>query len=287
VPVLDGLVSDGRVRDGLKRAWAAHLATDADDTPNQAHRLESQVQRARENLQRPTTLLVDRMIEKGACADLAIKARADADAAEAELATVRYDAARPRPKLPPLDRLLATAGGWTTVLEGAAVVAQREVLAVLIERMVPVRERQSVYRVEITWTPLCDALRTTTRAKGSRLPGSRKSVRLLGPTELVNCKRAGWSDPISLRLLASLSAPVCQRLDARVCCYPRMSEGRLLTVSEVADRPRLKPETVRRWLRSGKLRGVSAGWRVPESNVKRLLPGSSQEAEEALDDRQR
>jgi excisionase family DNA binding protein len=55
----------------------------------------------------------------------------------------------------------------------------------------------------------------------------------------------------------------------------------MLTVSEVADRLRLKPETVRRWLRSGKLHGVSlgsdsAGWRIPESEVQRLLAGSSQ-----------
>ena len=56
----------------------------------------------------------------------------------------------------------------------------------------------------------------------------------------------------------------------------------MLTVSEVAERLRLKPETVRRWLRSGKLHGVSlgsdsAGWRVPEAEVERLLASSSQE----------
>ncbi len=55
-----------------------------------------------------------------------------------------------------------------------------------------------------------------------------------------------------------------------------MPDEQVLTVSEVADRLRLKPETVRRWLRSGKLRGISlgsdsAGWRVPESEVRRLL----------------
>jgi excisionase family DNA binding protein len=55
-----------------------------------------------------------------------------------------------------------------------------------------------------------------------------------------------------------------------------MAEDRLLTVQEVAERLRLKPETVRRWLRSGKLRGISlgsdhAGWRVRESEVARFL----------------
>ena len=66
-----------------------------------------------------------------------------------------------------------------------------------------------------------------------------------------------------------------------------MSDGRVLTVSEVADRLRLKPETVRRWLRSGKLRGVSlgsdsAGWRVPQSGVERLLAGSNQSDSELV-----
>jgi excisionase family DNA binding protein len=55
-----------------------------------------------------------------------------------------------------------------------------------------------------------------------------------------------------------------------------MADDRLLTVPEVADRLRLKPETVRRWLRSGKMKGIAlgsdhAGWRVRESEVDRLL----------------
>jgi excisionase family DNA binding protein len=60
-----------------------------------------------------------------------------------------------------------------------------------------------------------------------------------------------------------------------------MAEDRLLTVAEVAERLRLKPETVRRWLRSGRLRGISlgsdhAGWRVRESEIERLLSGEPQ-----------
>lgn len=52
-------------------------------------------------------------------------------------------------------------------------------------------------------------------------------------------------------------------------------EDRLLKVSEVADRLRVDPETVRVWLRQGKLKGAmlsrAAGWRIPESEVRRLL----------------
>ncbi|SRR5712691_3855417 len=101
---------------------------------------------------------------KDAYDDLVVKARTDADAAETELATVRHDGARPGPKLPPLDQVLATAVGWEIVLEGADVIAQRQVLAILIDRIVPVRERQSVYRVDITWTPLGETLRAMTAA---------------------------------------------------------------------------------------------------------------------------
>ena len=57
-----------------------------------------------------------------------------------------------------------------------------------------------------------------------------------------------------------------------------MQEERLLKVREVAERLRVDPETVRRWLRIGKLRGskISAtrgGYRIPESEIARLLRG--------------
>ncbi len=55
-----------------------------------------------------------------------------------------------------------------------------------------------------------------------------------------------------------------------------MADDPLLTVPEVAARLRLKPETVRRWLRSGRLAGISlgsdhAGWRVRESSLAAFL----------------
>lgn len=55
-----------------------------------------------------------------------------------------------------------------------------------------------------------------------------------------------------------------------------MNEERLLTVREVAERVRTSEETIRRWLKSGRLRGVrpggtKLGWRIPTSEVDRLL----------------
>lgn len=55
-----------------------------------------------------------------------------------------------------------------------------------------------------------------------------------------------------------------------------MVDTELLTVEEVASKIKATPTTVRRWLHSGKLRGVrlggtKLGWRIPTSEVTRLL----------------
>lgn len=61
-----------------------------------------------------------------------------------------------------------------------------------------------------------------------------------------------------------------------------MNEQRLLTVREVAERLRSSPETVRRWLRQGKLRGfrpggTKLGYRVPEGELQRFLRNAGEE----------
>ena len=50
----------------------------------------------------------------------------------------------------------------------------------------------------------------------------------------------------------------------------------MLTVDEAAATLRVTAETVRRWLRDGRIRGVrlggrKAGWRIPAGEVRRLL----------------
>jgi excisionase family DNA binding protein len=52
-----------------------------------------------------------------------------------------------------------------------------------------------------------------------------------------------------------------------------------LTVAEVAERLKVYPGTVKRWLRDGKLAGVSlgdrAGWRIAEADLDRFLLAQS------------
>jgi len=57
-----------------------------------------------------------------------------------------------------------------------------------------------------------------------------------------------------------------------------MTNERYLTVAEAAERLRVTQETVKRWLRSGRLRGsrpggTKAGWRIPASAVEAILDG--------------
>ena len=60
-----------------------------------------------------------------------------------------------------------------------------------------------------------------------------------------------------------------------------MADEELLTVAEAARRLRLSQETIRRWLREERIRGIRlatarAGWRIPASEVSEMLSGGRQ-----------
>ena len=63
-----------------------------------------------------------------------------------------------------------------------------------------------------------------------------------------------------------------------------MGQDEWLTVEEVARRLKVHPESVRRWLKAGKLRGhlISrrAGWRIRATEVDRFVTGEQAEPEE-------
>jgi excisionase family DNA binding protein len=61
-----------------------------------------------------------------------------------------------------------------------------------------------------------------------------------------------------------------------MCYTPCMDGDKLLTVEEVAERLRVNPYTVRRWLRDGTLSGKlmggrRGGYRIAESELARFL----------------
>jgi len=67
-----------------------------------------------------------------------------------------------------------------------------------------------------------------------------------------------------------------------------MTEERLFTVREVAERIRSSPQTVRRWLQQGKLRGfrpggTKLGYRVRESDLQRFLSGPEESSSRDAD----
>jgi excisionase family DNA binding protein len=58
-----------------------------------------------------------------------------------------------------------------------------------------------------------------------------------------------------------------------------MAKDTLLTVQQVAERLQLNPETIRRWVREGKLRAIKlgsnrGGFRIRESDIRRLTAHS-------------
>jgi excisionase family DNA binding protein len=60
---------------------------------------------------------------------------------------------------------------------------------------------------------------------------------------------------------------------------------RYLSPDDVARRLNVKPLTVRRWLKDGKLRGIKVGrlWRVRESDLEAFLKGGEREQAEKAD----
>ena len=154
---------DGRLEAALRHAWQTlQQPSGTSDMSHRIRSLEAEAKRARQRLTDAAVLLVDRTIDKGGYELLRDKARADLDAAEAELERLRK--IKPERELPSLDEVLHRADGWAIVVRGTDIPAQREVLSLLIEQVVPVRVGRGKYEVRIAWTSLGDALRQAATA---------------------------------------------------------------------------------------------------------------------------
>jgi len=163
--VLDGMAAliaplastDSALRTALRRAWAALGRSEGTAGHGQRRQaLERMISQARTRLTTAATLLVDGTIDKTGYELLRDKSQADLTTAEGELG--RIDGASTAEPLPSLDTVLGEASSWQAVLSGSDIVAQRDVLALLVERIVPQRVGWGLYKAQIDWTPLGQAL---------------------------------------------------------------------------------------------------------------------------------
>jgi hypothetical protein len=154
---VDRLVStvaeDPAIQKALRAAWdKLGKPTQDPDRDRSIRRLEKQAEQARGIIRGAGRKFALDLIAKAAYDDLCGDANATLQATEAELARLR-SASLTAPAMPPLESVLAMAGNWATILrENSA--AQHGALTELVDRVLPIRERRGVYRVEITWTPL-------------------------------------------------------------------------------------------------------------------------------------
>jgi hypothetical protein len=173
LPLLETAVSAlPELREALERAWAA-LRTPAtlQDELQERHRkhLVRETEQARARLTKAAVLFADGDIDKPGYELLRDKARVDLDAATEALSQLQV--VQPNIELPPLETVLTAAEGWGAAMRGGDIAAQREVLAAVIERVVPTRVGRGTYAVEIVWTPLGEGLNvsaTTSNGVGER-----------------------------------------------------------------------------------------------------------------------
>jgi hypothetical protein len=162
--LLNGITTSNRdVQAALHRAWAVLSALDdGSETSKRIRTLEREAERARERLRNAALLLIDGTLDKTGYELARDKAQADLGAADEEL--VRLRNWKPDAGLPPLADVLQHAGNWERVLSGTDVMAQRDVLAVLIEHVLLVRTGWHAYTSQIAWTPRGEALRSALAA---------------------------------------------------------------------------------------------------------------------------
>ena len=159
--------NDPALGDALQREWQA-LQRPAEHETSATQlgvSLERAAAKAKQRLTDAAVLLVDGTIDKAGYERLRDKATADLEAAETELA--RMSGVKAVPRLPPLRDVLREAGGWSIALHSADVPVMREVLSVLIESVVPVRQSVGRYKTKINWTPTGMALHTSAKLLAS------------------------------------------------------------------------------------------------------------------------
>jgi len=160
---LEPLTSNPSMLARVRAAWKRLQAPERrGDSQRRVHTLEQIIEKARKRLDAAMDSLLDGTIDKAAYDRAVERYTAEADAATAELAGLKEPNATP--VLPALETVLRDARSWREILTGSDITAQRGVLALLTDRVVPERVGRGQYRAVITWTPLGVALRQLAEA---------------------------------------------------------------------------------------------------------------------------
>jgi hypothetical protein len=155
--LLEPLTASPGIRTRLRAAWMRLQAPERKGDDRRARALEQTAEKARKRRNAAMDLLVDGTIDR-ADYDIAVgRYTVEIEAAERELAEM-HDAAKPV-VLSSWDVVLRDLHDWQAALVGLDLAAQRDVLVVLVERVVPERVGRGQYAVKIEWTPLGRALR--------------------------------------------------------------------------------------------------------------------------------
>ena len=150
------LHGDAALMAAIRRKWARLQRPPARADAGRAKTLQRVITKARKRQDEALGLLADRVIDRAKYQRFAEAEQSDIDAAQRELAAIKVVEAPPT--LPDLDDVLRDLGGWSTVLATGPVPRRRDVLARLIETVVPIRVGYGKYKADITWTPLGTAL---------------------------------------------------------------------------------------------------------------------------------
>lgn len=139
------------IETSLRRAWDHLASASTNDSAERIAALERHAEKARKRLAEAARLLVDGTLDKHGYEAMRDEERAALEAAEKEVARLRRIA--PAASLPPLDTVLREAGGWSRPILEADVLAQRQVLAALVEEIRPIRgDRRGEYTAHIAWS---------------------------------------------------------------------------------------------------------------------------------------
>jgi site-specific DNA recombinase len=150
--------SDRDFRTAIERSWRALDQPDEVGVQRDQRiaRLKQQADRARERLANAATLFVDGQIDREGYELVRDRSHTEIAAADEEL--VRLERVVRKPSLPALAEVLSQIGEWESLLKQADIALQREVLAVLVQRVTPIRISYGHYGVQVVWTPTGAAL---------------------------------------------------------------------------------------------------------------------------------